>query len=161
MPDRWGSCKVSKISWTIWFLFWDQLHLHLLPTTNLFGYLGAVMAQFKLMKNKFPNETTLHFHMSGFQIKRVKKCTCEAMHKWSNAQPVGAPTTTILPTAVGTCNCLNCFSHVICAPQINTYQKIEKIWLTLAREIFLILILKSFTKPTPTISVFQFKRYEY
>ena len=46
--------------------------------------------------------------------------------KWSNAQCVNTPTTTILPTTAGTFHGLNCFGHVIYAPQTNTYPNIAK-----------------------------------
>ena len=55
-------------------------------------------------------------HLYGFQITHS-----EAMHNVSVHQ-----LPQLLPTTVGTVHGLNCFSHVIYAPQINTYQNIVK-----------------------------------
>ena len=30
LPDQWDSCNASKISSTLWLLYYDQLYLHLL-----------------------------------------------------------------------------------------------------------------------------------
>ena len=47
--------------------------------------------------------------------------------EWSNAQHVSTPTTMILPTTVGTLHSLNCFGHIIYAPQTSMYQNIAKL----------------------------------
>ena len=44
-----GSCILSKISWTIWLLYCDRLHLHFC-TTNIFGCFLSVMAKFEQIK---------------------------------------------------------------------------------------------------------------
>ena len=46
---------------------------------------------------------------------------------WSNEQHVNTPNTTILSTTVGNFHGLNCFVHMIYAPQTRIYQNIPKL----------------------------------
>ena len=49
-----GSCKPSKISWTILLLSCNQLHIHRSHNKYFCCFYG-VMAQFKMLKHKFSN----------------------------------------------------------------------------------------------------------
>ena len=48
-------------------------------------------------------------------------------HSWSNAQHVSTPTTMILSSTAVTFHSLNCFGHMIYAPQTRMYQNIAKL----------------------------------
>ena len=39
LSSYWDSCDSSEISWTIWWLYWDQLHFHLLHNKCLWSLL--------------------------------------------------------------------------------------------------------------------------
>ena len=69
------------------------------------------MAQFQLIKHEFP----IIFAAIKFDIV------------WSNALRVSAPTTTILTTTAHTFNGLNCFGHVIHAPQTSNFENMAKL----------------------------------
>ena len=49
LPDCQGSCNQKKFSWTIWLLYWDQLHLHLFHNKWFFGCFHSIMTQFELI----------------------------------------------------------------------------------------------------------------
>ena len=68
----------------------------------------------------------LHFLFCMFICITFKLCT-----KWNNALPVSGPTTSILPTTASNCHGLNCFGHMIYAPQTVKSQNIAKTWLYL------------------------------
>ena len=48
--------------------------------------------------------------------------------QWSSVRCVNAPTTTKLPTTVGTFHGSKCFSHMICTLQISTYQIMARLF---------------------------------
>ena len=78
-------------------------------TTNIL--VVSPVAQFSLLKHKFPNLTMLHIHLCCFQITRMKQFTVN--------------TSTTNDT---TSHSLNCFSHVIFIPQTSMYyQNIAKL----------------------------------
>ena len=110
------SYNLSKISWTIWLLYWVLLY-HPLLYSKCFRLLSSIMAKFKLIKHKFPNWTMLDFHRYNFQITM----------KWSNTQHVSAPPTTILKKSVCIFHKLNCFSHIVYVPQTSIYQNTAKL----------------------------------
>ena len=63
----------------------------------------------------------------SLQISPLYTFICEVFEshsKWSNAERVSVPTTTILPTIVSTYHDLNCCSHVIYTPGISTCENI-------------------------------------
>ena len=58
-------------------------------TTNVFGCSCGVIAQFKLVKPKFSNQTTLYFHLCVFQIThRVKQyAVCQCTNNYNGNLP--------------------------------------------------------------------------
>ena len=80
------------------------------------------MAQFELIKQKFPIYTTMHVHL------------CSSLKSYtenSKAQCVGAPTTSILLTKAATLHDLNCVNHMIYISQTNITKILQNFWLTL------------------------------
>ena len=77
MPDYQSSYNFGQISWTIWFLQWDQLRISgfygeinytfTFCTINVFDCFCDVMTQFELVKHKFLNKK-FHIDLCGFQI---------------------------------------------------------------------------------------------
>ena len=65
-------CPIVEVlaTWAKFFLLYGYSNVincvFVFPPTNIFG---CFIAQFKLVKNKFPNLTTLLVHLTGFQIK--------------------------------------------------------------------------------------------
>ena len=101
--DGRGSCNPSEISSTIWLLLCNQVRLYL-------SYNKYFLVAYGLLR-------TRTFIYAGFTSHR----------KWSNAQCVSTPTTTIIPATTGTNYCLDFFGHVIYPLQSNTYQNIPKL----------------------------------
>ena len=134
-PDHQGSCNPSNISWTIWLLYCDQLCLHLLYNKCflIFGCFYGIIAQSKLVKHKFLNQTTLHIHLWGFWIThREKQCTSEPVSQlpWYHHPqwlPSMAWTTSIT-------------YYMYCKLQTKIYQNIAKL-LTHPRTSFIFWIL--------------------
>ena len=114
MLNCWGSCNPSKISWVIWLLYWDQLHLHL--SHNSFGlllqYYGPVQTH-KVPKLDYVacSSIQLSYHIQS-----------EAVHNMS--------ATIIRPTTEGTYHGLNCFIHMVCWKLTNT-KILQNFWLIL------------------------------
>ena len=80
LPDHRCFCNSSDISRTILLLYSDQLCPQL-SFNNFFFFccFHGVMAQFEIIKHKFPYQTTLHVHLCGFQITHggKKRTTCQ------------------------------------------------------------------------------------
>ena len=97
---------------TVWILYCDQLHLHLLHKkcfSLLLWCYGPVWTQ------SISYQIRLYFIFMSVAFKSHKE--------WSNAHVI-APTTMMLPTTAGTYHGLNCWSHVICTPNYqNKYLK--------------------------------------
>ena len=75
-------------------------------TTNFLWLLSLFMAQFVLMKHKFLN---LQVHFKSYM-------------KWSNAQHVSTPTTTILPTTAWTASVMWYMHHKLtCTKNCKTF----------------------------------------
>ena len=96
-----------QISWITWLICCDQLCLHL--SHNKYFWLLLCHNDPKLNCSMFIC-VTFKSHM-----------------KWSAAQFVSAPTSTILPIPVGSFHSLNVFSHVIYTQQTSMYQKFSLI----------------------------------
>ena len=55
-------------------------------TEHIFGCFHSAVAQLELIKHKFPNSTTLHVYLCGFQIADgVKQCTTYQCTNYYNA----------------------------------------------------------------------------
>ena len=80
-----------------------------------FCHFVGVMAQFKLVKPKFLNWTTLHVHLCGLKIIHGMEqgTTCQRTNYHDTAN-----------------FCLNCFGHMIYGPYSSTYQNIGKLGFT-------------------------------
>ena len=111
---------LPDFSWSSRFLqpqqnFFNHL-IFTFDTSNIFGWFSSIMAKFKLIKQKFPNKTTIYVHQCGFQILYGVK-----QHiRWQQ-------TNYQLETTVDTSQGLKYFSHVIYLPQTSTYQNIAKL----------------------------------
>ena len=112
LSDHWSSFNLSKIPWTIWLLYCDQLQVHFSHNKCFYSFC-AIIAQFELVKSISSHYTFI--------------CVAFKSHEeWSNAQRVSTPTTTMLPTTLSNFHYLNCFGHEIYALQTSRHQNIVR-----------------------------------
>ena len=100
----------------------DLLNLTLKPVQNFLNHLVTVLW----------STPTSPFAQRMFLVASAElwfiSAFFESHTKWSNAQCISAPTSTILTTIVGTYNGLNCFGHLTYALQSSTYQNRAKLF---------------------------------
>ena len=104
--------------------------IFLFCTTNVFGCICSIMAQFELLKYKFLNLTILHVHLYSFQIiNGMKQCTMCQCTNYHNTTLKG----------------LYCFRY---ASQTSTYESIAKllthpsIWHFVERNVYWLTLLE-------------------
>ena len=113
LPDRQFSCSLSNISGKVWLLYCDQLMLHL-SYNKRFWLLPWHYGPIGTRKKSSRTRTRCTFICTTFKSNK----------KWSNAQRVSIPTTTILSTIAGVYHGLNCLGFMICTSQTTTYKNI-------------------------------------